>query len=407
MTEQAVTPVDRLVEMLEDDAYRTGGAVQYAALLRLAEKAKIDAAGVVEAHSRLLAAGVEVEGAPEGSELTVQRGPTSSEDEEPSAADLHSVGAYLAEASKVELLKPGEETVLMRRIRAGEDASRLLAEGRPDPAQALAKVRADGLEAREHFLTANLRLVTWVAKPYAKQGGSLSLDDLIQEGNIGLMRAVDKFDHSRGFKFSTYATWWIRQAITRAMADKKRMVRVPVHMQELANRVRKVRKALAREGGGRHVTANELAEHLGLRPEKVQFLLDLNKSHVSLDAPVKEGETLSLGESLVGATTPDPHELTFLAERRRELDSALSELKPREQEVIRRRFDDEKTLEEVGTEFEVTRERIRQIQEKALGRLRHHSRAGRLVELIDFVPEEEAEEPQPESAAQEAEVEEK
>lgn len=391
MTEnENVTPVDRVVSMLEDDAYRTGGSIQYDAILRLAEKFCLSAEDVVIVRSQLASAGVEVDGDP-AEATTDELAGESSGPSEPTAAALDAVGAYLKAAGRFDLLKPTEETVLMRRIRAGENAARLLADGRPDPRGALAKFRSDGLTARDQFLSANLLLVMFVAKYYAKVDGGLALDDLIQEGNIGLLRAIKKFDHRRGFKFSTYATWWIRQSIARALMDKKGLVKVPVHVREFATKVRRARKALMRERGGQFPSTHELAEHLGLLPEKVQFLLDLDKSPVSLDSPVTEGESANLGDTLVNATTPDPHELTFLHERRRELESAISGLKPREQDVLRQRFGGEKSLEEIGHEFNVTRERIRQIEEKAIGRLRHKSRANRLAELIDFIPNDDEE----------------
>lgn len=387
----AASPIDRVTSMLEDDAYRTGGRIQYASLLRLAEKAKLDAAGIAEVHARLLGVDVEVEGAPEGVEPKV---PSDSHEgaDEPSAADLDAIGLYLKDAAKFELLSATDEVALARRIRAGEDADLLLKQGHPDLGGRLAALTVDGRTARDRFLAANMRLVLWVAKPYAGKAGSLTLDDLLQEGNIGLMRAIDKFDHTRGFKFSTYAIWWIRQAITRAIADKRALIRVPVHMQEFASRMRKVRAALLRERGGRPVSTTEIAEHLGASPEKVQFLLDIYKTPVSLDAPVEADGSTTLGECLPNTTTPDPHELAFLRERRNELDAAIATLSPREQKVLHERFDHERTLQEIGDDFEVTRERIRQVEAKALGRLRHPSRAARLVDLLDFVPENEDEE---------------
>jgi RNA polymerase primary sigma factor len=388
------SPVDRVTSMLEDDAYRTGGRIQYASLLRLAEKAKLDAAGIAEVHARLLGVDVEVEGAPDGVEVD-PKAPSDSHEasaDEPSTADLDAIQIYLKDAAKYELLSAADEVALARRIRAGEDAKRLLEQGRADPGGRLAALSVDGRNARDRFLAANMRLVLWVAKPYERKAGSLTLDDLLQEGNIGLMRATDKFDHTRGFKFSTYAIWWIRQAITRAIADKRALIRVPVHMQEFASRMRKVRAALLRERGGRPVSTTEIAEHLGASPEKVQFLLDIHKTPVSLDAPVEAEGATTLGECLPNTTIPDPHELAFLRERRDELDAAIATLSPREQKVLHERFDHERTLQEVGDELEVTRERIRQLEAKALTRLRHPSRATRLAELLDFVPENEDEE---------------
>lgn len=384
----AASPIDRVTSMLEDDAYRTGGRIQYESLLRIAEKSKLDAAGIAEVHARLLGMDVEVEGAPEE---VAPKGPSESRDDshEPSAADLDAIRLYLKDAAKVELLTAEEEVALARRIRAGEDAERLLKEGQPDPEGRLAALKADGRSARDRFLAANMRLVLWMAKPYEGKAGSLTLDDLLQEGNIGLMRAIERWDHTRGFKFSTYATWWVRQAITRAIADKRALIRVPVHMQEFASRMRKVRRALLRERGGRPVSTTEIAEHLGASPEKVQFLLDIYKSPASLDAPVDADGSTTLGECLPSTNTPDPHELAFLRERRAELDAAIATLTPREQKVIHERFDHERTLQEIGDDFEVTRERIRQLEAKALGRLRHPSRAARLVALLDFVPENE------------------
>jgi RNA polymerase primary sigma factor len=389
--EDDVTPVDRVVSMLEDDAYRTGGCIQYGSLLRLAEKFSLSTEDVLVVRSRLISSGIEIDGDP-AEATSEESSETPSEPGEPTSAAMDGVGAYLKAAGGFELLRRDEETELMRRIRAGENAAKLLTEGRPDPNGALAGFREDGIVARDHFLHANMRLVMFVAKDYAKITDGLTLDDLLQEGSIGLLHAMDKFNHNLGFKFSTYAIWWVRQAITRALADKNGLVRVPVHVQELAAKVRRTQRAVARERGGQLPSTHEIATQLGLSPEKVQFLLDLEKSPVSLDSPAKAGESARLADTLVSMTTPNPHDLTFLHERKRELDSALSDLKPREQDVIRQRFDGEKSLEEIGQGFKVTRERVRQIEEKAIGRLRHRSRAKRLAELIDFVPNDDAEE---------------
>ena len=397
MPDDAVTPFDRAFLMLEDDAFRTGGAVPYSAVLRLAEKFLLGAEEVVALRRQLAGAGVQIDGDPDPPEDDEQ----ALDSDRPTAAAIASAAAYEEGGARYRLLTPSEETALMRRIRAGEDAATLLLAGRADPSGALARVRQDGVDARDRFITANLRLVSFVANGFSEHPGGLTRRDLEQEGNLGLLRAIETFDHTRGFKFSTYAVWWIRQAIARAQADKDSMVRVPVYLHDLARRVRKLRRNLTSEAGGRPPSTRELADHVGLPPEKVAFLLDLHRSAVSLDAPRDRGEAPTLGETMVSTTTPDPYEGTFQRERRRELKAILGELKPREQEVIQYRFDEEMTLRAIGAQFGLTHERIRQIESRALLRLREPSRFARLAALLDVVPTPDDEEPNQTENAQE------
>ncbi len=270
------------------------------------------------------------------------------------------VRAYLKEIGKIPLLTPEEEAELARRIEDGdEQAKKRLAEG-------------------------NLRLVVSIAKRYTGHG--LQLLDLIQEGNIGLMKAVEKFDYRRGFKFSTYATWWIRQSMTRSIADQSRTIRIPVHMVENINRLTRAARTLTQELE-REPTAAELAQRLGISEERVCEIRKFAMEPVSLETPVGDEEDTHLGDFIrddQGAMPADEAAMTVLREQ---LGEVLKTLSPREQQVIRLRFglDDGhvRTLEEVGQCFHVTRERIRQIEGKALRKLRHPSRSRRLRDFLE------------------------
>ncbi len=271
------------------------------------------------------------------------------------------VRMYLKEIGKVPLLSPDEEIELAKLMDEGsEDAKTRLAE-------------------------ANLRLVVSIAKRYVGRG--MHFLDLIQEGNLGLIKAVDKFDHSKGFKFSTYATWWIRQAITRAIADQARTIRIPVHMVETINKLLRVSKQLLQEYG-REPSADEIAKEMQMSPEKVREIIKLSQDPVSIDTPVGEEDDSHIGDFIADEDIPAPSDAAAFTLLREQLVVVLKTLTEREAKVIRLRFglDDgrTRTLEEVGKEFNVTRERIRQIEAKALRKLRHPSRSKKLKEFLEL-----------------------
>ena len=284
------------------------------------------------------------------------------------------VDLYLKEAGLVPLLTRDEEIDLAKRIELGRKASAAIAKGKVDPQKQSEYHRrvADGWTARDHLIRANLRLVISVAKRYARRG--LSFLDLIQEGNIGLIRATKKFDYHRGFKFSTYATWWIRQAITRAIADKGRTIRVPVHVIEQLTHMRRSHQRLAQQLG-REPTPEELALDLDIEVERVEQLLRVAQRPTPLDTLVDSEEETSLADLIPDDTAVPPDETFVERELRRQLDGVLANLSPREAMVVRLRYglmDGRKhTLAEVGRKLDLTRERVRQIEADALVRLRN------------------------------------
>ncbi len=270
------------------------------------------------------------------------------------------VRMYLKEIGKVPLLSAEEEIELAHRMENGD------------------------IEAKRRLAEANLRLVVSIAKRYVGRG--MQFLDLIQEGNLGLIKAVEKFDYRRGFKFSTYATWWIRQAITRAIADQARTIRIPVHMVETINKLIRVSRQLLQELG-REPQPDEIAKEIGMSVEKVREIMKISQEPVSLETPIGEEEDSHLGDFIPDDDAPAPAEAAAFTLLKEQLIDVLDTLTPREEKVLRLRFglDDgrARTLEEVGKEFNVTRERIRQIEAKALRKLRHPSRSKKLKDYLD------------------------
>ena len=270
------------------------------------------------------------------------------------------VRMYLKEIGKIDLLSSEEELELAKRIAEGDE------------------------EAKKRMVEANLRLVVSVAKHYLGRG--MQLLDLIQEGNMGLLKAVDKFDYTKGYKFSTYATWWIRQSITRAVADQARTIRIPVHMVETINRVSRTSRALVQELG-REPTLQEISSRLGIDEDKIAEVMKIAQDPVSLETPVGEEDDSHLGDFIQDSDAAEPAESASYNMLRQQLNEVMQTLSPRECKVLRLRFGLEDgrahTLEEVGKEFDVTRERVRQIEAKALRKLRHPSRSKILKDFLN------------------------
>jgi RNA polymerase primary sigma factor len=318
----------------------------------------------------------------------------------PDRADGRSAGTssdpvrmYLKEIGRVPLLSAAEEVTLAKRIEAGSIASERLADLSAAreldtlefaERRRLERLARDGEQAKSELIQANLRLVVSIAKRYVGRG--MLFLDLIQEGNLGLMRAVEKFDYTKGFKFSTYATWWIRQAITRAIADQARTIRIPVHMVESINKVHRVQRQMLQELE-REPTIEELADKVGMTPARVREIMRIAQDTMSLDSPVGEEDDSNLADFIEDAQAEAPAEIAARMMLNSAVLEALGELNEREQQVVRLRFGLEdgqaRTLEEVGKEFGVTRERIRQIESKTLAKLRHPHRSQKLRDYLD------------------------
>lgn len=306
----------------------------------------------------------------------------SEEEKMPSLDDLanidtdDTIGLYLKEVSRVPLLIASEEVELAQRIEAGRKAREELAKGNVSPRRRLLlrKSIEDGWQAREHLITANSRLVISVAKKYMGRG--VPFLDLIQEGNIGLIRATKKFEYQRGHKFSTYATWWIRQAVTRAIADQGRTIRVPVHMGDQINKLLRVQHQLTQKLG-RDPSVEELAEHLEVPPKKVENMIQVARRPLSLETPTDDEEDSVLGDFIEDDEAPPPDDTATYNLLKEHLEDVLESLPPREVRILQLRYGlldgQAYTLEEVGRKMGVTRERVRQIEAQALSRLRHPS----------------------------------
>jgi len=298
------------------------------------------------------------------------------------------IGLYLKEMSRVPLLNVNEEMDIARRIEEGRSSKRALEAGNgnlsPEQRQELLSSIDEGITAREHLIKANTRLVVSVAKRYMGRG--VPFLDLIQEGNLGLMKAVEKFDYHRGFRFSTYATWWIRQTITRSIADQGRTIRVPVHMVDRIRQLYKLTHELE-QTLGRVPTNEELAEKLAIPINKVEWMMKVSWLPLSLESPINDDEEDSeLGQFVEDQTTPTPIQSAYNKLLREKIEEVLDTLPPREARILRLRFGLENghnyTLEEVGEKFGLTRERIRQIESKALRRLRHPRRSRQLRDYL-------------------------
>ena len=301
------------------------------------------------------------------------------------------VRMYLKEIGKVALLTADEEVTLATAMTTGHEAQERIDHAAENeetiPDEEMAKLREDikkGEAAKQSLAEANLRLVVSIAKRYVGRG--MLFLDLIQEGNLGLIKAVEKFDYTKGYKFSTYATWWIRQAITRAIADQARTIRIPVHMVETINKVIRVSRQLLQELG-HDPSAEEISEEMGMPVDKVREILKIAQEPVSLETPIGEEEDSHLGDFIPDEGASEPSEAASFTLLKEQLVDVLSTLTPREEKVLKLRFGIEdgrtRTLEEVGKEFNVTRERIRQIEAKALRKLRHPSRSKKLKDFLN------------------------
>ena len=360
---ERATVVARLVAKGRRQRYLTHRDVVDAA----AELQDVTPANLDPLYERIQAAGIEIVTDEDSAQAERdEAAPPSSEELARAFEDLTEVAVddpvrlYLHEIGKVPLLTAAEEVEIARRMTEGDDS------------------------ARRHLIEANLRLAVSVAKRY--QGRGLTLLDLVQEGNIGLIKAVERFDYTRGFKFSTYATWWIRQAVTRAIADQARTIRIPVHVVELINKLVRISRQYQQEHG-REATPEELARAMDMTPERVEEILNIAKEPVSLETPVGEENSNTLGNLIPDETAVVPADEATRHALQDQVESVLDSLTAREREVLRLRYglDDgrNRTLEEVGKTFKVTRERIRQIEAKALRKLRHPSRSRRLRDYLE------------------------
>src|SRR5580698_5855687 len=382
MSLTAAPPVDQVADLIA--AARERGSVSSAELAAAFERCDLSADAVDSVLKLLADEGVEIAEPPQEHEELAPRA-VQAEARRAVTGDL--VRIYLREIGRVPLLTAHDEVELAKAIEAG-----LFAEEKPQGGvQAgcagaelaeLMLIAADGIAAKQRLIESNLRLVVSIAKRYIGRG--LVFLDLIQEGNLGLIRAVEKFDYTKGYKFSTYATWWIRQAITRAIADQARTIRIPVHMVETINKMARVQRQMHQDLG-REATVDEIAAEMGLTPDRVAEIQRIAQEPVSLQSPIGE-EDSDLGDFIEDADAVVPIEAAAFIMLQDQLEQILDTLSPREQKIIQLRFGlmdgHPRTLEEVGREFGVTRERIRQIESKTLAKLRHPGRAQMLREYL-------------------------
>ena len=382
------TAIERLL-----DLGRNQGYVTYDDLMEAVPEAELHIEQLEDALATLIEMGIEISDA-ELEELAEEKEEKKVVPVEGAAADIDltaididdSISLYLKEISRIPLLTAEQEVALAKRMEAGRNSKRRLSKETSltqEERGRMVELVRDGKAAQEHLIKANSRLVVSVAKKYVGRG--VPFLDLIQEGNIGLIRAVKKFDYQRGYKFSTYATWWIRQAVTRAIADQGRTICVPVHMYEQINRLARVSRQLVQELG-RDPTVEEIAEELGVSSKKVERTIKVSQRPLSLEMPVGEEDDSFLGDFIEDSDAPSPTDQASQQLLRDQIDNIFVSLTPREVRILQLRFGlvdgYSYTLEEVGKKFGVTRERIRQIEAQALGRLRHPSRSRKLRDFL-------------------------
>jgi RNA polymerase primary sigma factor len=396
MPEQEATR-DATTQELVDQG-KQQGYLTFDEILEAFPEAEEDLAELEDLYARLLDAGVEVQS---NGDIVVQPGPASDDrgedtpdDEFLDAIDSDdTISLYLREVSRIPLLSAEEEVELAKAMLRGERARKKLEKFSLDPPDGLSTAAEylrlqqqveRGEQARRKLTRANSRLVISMAKKYVGQG--VPFLDLIQEGNLGLMKAVEKFDHTRGHKFSTYATWWIRQAITRSIADQGRTIRVPVHMNDRIRRLYRVSRRLEQELG-HEPTVEELSEEMDLSPEQVERIIEISQRPLSLEKPVGEEKDSELGEFIEAEDFPDPAETATREVLREDIEDLLTSLTPREARVLELRYGlidgHSYTLKEVGEKFGLTRERIRQIENEALQRLRHPQRSRKVRDYLN------------------------
>lgn len=379
--ETVLTPAEKkqeIISTLLERAKQTKNKLTYSAVADVIETTDLDKNQIDDIYEALMSKDIEIvsETEPDDFDILLNDDVDISEDpdlimDEPADVDLEAtlpksiavddpVRMYLKEIGKVPLLSADEEIELAKRMEQGDE------------------------EAKRRLCEANLRLVVSIAKRYVGRG--MLFLDLIQEGNLGLIKAVDKFDYTKGYKFSTYATWWIRQAITRSIADQARTIRIPVHMVETINRLIRVSRQLL-QTYGREPSPEEIAEEMNISVEKVREIQKIAQEPVSLETPIGEEEDSHLGDFIPDEDVPAPAEAAAFSMLKEQLIEVLDTLTEREQKVLKLRFGLEdgraRTLEEVGKEFDVTRERIRQIEAKALRKLRHPSRSKKLKDYLE------------------------
>ena len=388
-----VSPLARLLELGRENGYVTIDEI-----LSFYPSAEQDVSQLEEAFGALLSAGipyVDDEGIKEPTDKDLEAEEDEIEEEDVIQLDSNflanidtsdTIGLYIKEVGRVPLLTAVEEVDLAKRIERGRASSRELAAGKVNQERrfVLQQFIRDGWAAREHLITANSRLVISVAKKYMGRG--VPFLDLIQEGNIGLIRAAKKFDYHRGYKFSTYATWWIRQAVTRAIADQGRTIRLPVHMGDQINKLLRIRHHLTQEFG-RDPSIEELALNLEVSPEKVEYMMGVARRPLSLEMPTDDEADSVLGDFIPDEDSPPPDDKAIQNLLKEHLSTVLDNLPPREVRVLQLRYgllDGQLyTLEEVGRKMGVTRERVRQIEAQALSRLRNPAIQEKLSEYLD------------------------